>query len=70
MTQVFNCGFARVFLYETRALAISNLKKQDGETLYKFNSRVLNEIFRLFSAKFAGYHQFQIKEGKEKSSSL
>lgn len=64
MSTVFNCGFARVFLYESRALALQNNPKLEGESVHKYNSRILNERYKLFKNQFAGNPHFEIQEGK------
>lgn len=64
MSKLFNCGFARVFLYESRALTVQNIQKLEGESLSKYNSRILNERYNLFKNHFQGNPRFEIKEGK------
>lgn len=65
MSKVFNCGFGLVFLYESRALALQNIPKL-GESLFKYNTHILNERYRLFNNQFDGNPRFEIQEGKRK----
>lgn len=64
MLKVFNCGFSRAFLYETRSLAIKNVQKQEGETTGSFKNRIEEERFNLFNRQFEGYPHLQLTKGK------
>ena len=64
MARVFNCGFARAFLYETRALALENIKKKEGESSCSYKNRVNEERFSLFTKQFEGNPLFAIQKGR------
>ena len=64
MAKVFNCGFARVFLYESRTIAAQNVHRSGGESVNKYKSRVFEERFKLFKEQFKENPQFEIKKGR------
>jgi len=65
MSEVFNCSFARVILWETKVAALKNIKKNPGEVQYVFNTRIKEERFRLFSEKFENLPKFQLEKGRQ-----
>jgi len=67
MSELFNCGFSRVFLWETRVLALRNVRKNEGEGSWSFKSRIDAERLRLFTEKFEEYPRFQLDKGKTKT---
>lgn len=64
MTETINCAFARVYLYTTKKLAISNISRQPNESNTKFKIHLLQERYKLYEDHFSGYPRLQIDKGK------
>lgn len=64
MTETISCGFARVYLYTTKQLALTQLSPERNKSQTKFKIRVLQERYKIFQSQFAGYPKLQIEKGK------
>ena len=63
MSVKVECGWARVYLRETKN--ICRLSRESGEGKAKFGARVLSERYKLYSQHFKEYQQLQIPDQKE-----
>jgi len=59
-----DCGFARVYVWDTKSLAQQNVKKMDDEPEKAFKSRLLEERYRLYMEKFKEYPRLHISKSK------
>lgn len=64
MTETVSCGFARVYLYTTKQLALSQITRLSNESQTKFKIRLLQQRYKIFQDKFSGYPKFQIDKGR------
>ena len=64
MTERVSCGFARVFLWETKANAVKNISRASDETQSQFTKCVLDERFHLYTAQFEDYKPMILNRGK------
>ena len=55
MTDRVCCGFARVFLWETKATSLKNITRGSAESQSQFNKRLLEEIFQFYIQQFQDY---------------
>lgn len=60
----FDCGFARVYLWETKSLAKNNVKRKQNETAKAYKSRILDERYRLYMENFKKYPRLQVSKSK------
>jgi len=70
MAETVSCGFGRVFLCQTKTIALSIIKQEPNESQTKFKCRLLQERFRIFTEHFKEYPRFDINKGKNKFISL
>ena len=68
MTDRVCCGFARVFLWETKAIALNHITRGSDETKAQFNKRVLEERFNLYIEQFRDYKPLLMDKGKQTCS--
>lgn len=66
MTERVCCGFARVFLWETKANAFKNITRASNETHGQFTKRILDERFHLYTTQFKDYKPMVLDRGKYK----
>ena len=64
MTERVSCGFARVFLWETKLNAFKNISRASNETHGQFTRHVLDERFRLYTTQFKDYKPMTLDRGK------
>ena len=68
MTDRVCCGFARVFIWETKAIALSHIIRGSDETKAHFNKRVLEERFHVYIEQFQDYKPLLMNKGKQTCS--
>ena len=68
MTDRVCCGFARVFIWETKAIALSHITHGSDETKAQFNKCVLKERFNLYIEQFQDYKPLLMNKGKQRCS--
>lgn len=66
MTERVCCGFARVFIWETKTTAFKNIIRASDETQNQFNRRILDERFHLYIEQFKDYKPLLLDRGKYK----
>lgn len=65
MTEVINCGFARVIIWQSKSLALSRLQKRKDESQKSFLNRINNEKFVIYKENFGDLANFTIEKGKK-----
>ena len=68
MTDRVCCGFARVFLWKTKAISLNNITHVPYKTKAQFNKRVLEERFNLYIEQFQDYKPLLMDKGKQTCS--
>lgn len=63
MSERVCCGFARVFLWETKVTAKENVKKMCDESEFSYKRRILDERFRLYCDHFNEFEKFSMDRG-------
>lgn len=63
MSVVINCGFARVFAWQTKTLARNTVIAEAGESKTSYNRRIQNERYNLFITHFQDFPAFHIEKG-------
>jgi len=66
MTARINCGFARVFLWETK-LKTSTCQPNRDVSVIKQKIKILDDRFGLYSQQFQDYEHLKLDKGKEMS---
>ena len=64
MNEKVYCGFARVFFWKSKRLALKNIQRESNENLTKFNISVLDERYRMFNEKFNYCERMYLDRGK------
>ena len=64
MTDRACCGFARVFLWETKAASLQKITRRSDESQVQFNKRLLEERFHLYVEQFQDYKPLLMDKGK------
>jgi len=62
-----DCGFARVYVWDTKSLT-KHIKRRDDEQETAFKGRLLDERYRLYMEHFENYPRLDVS--KSKSTSL
>jgi hypothetical protein len=63
MSEVINCGFARVFVWESQRQVRDSTQKKEGEPSKQFLARVNDERYILFREQFSNFPSFDLKRG-------
>ena len=66
MTERVCCGFARVFIWETKTTTFKNIIRGSDETQSQFNRSILDERFHLYIEQFKDYKPLLLHRGKYK----
>ena len=66
ITETVCCGFARVFIWETKTTAFKNIIRASDETQGQFKGRILDERFHHYIEQFKDYKPLLLDGGKYK----
>ena len=59
-----DCGFARVYLWDTKSLAQKKISRHDNESEKAYKSRQLEERYRLYMEHFEEYPHLHVSKSK------